>query len=145
LIKYTFKENNLALPFSIGLLSHIVLDIITHAKDIPLSFFTENPKFGTELYTIFPYVAFLLELAFGIWCWWYFNGNKGLLTVIIFFNIANFTVFSPDVVGLEKYFANNSVLLTSVIAIQIFITLILVGYFYKEESFYIKKLFSFNH
>jgi membrane-bound metal-dependent hydrolase YbcI (DUF457 family) len=144
IIKYVVKENNLALPFAIGLFSHIVLDIITHAKDIPLYLLADNPKIGTELYTLFPYIAFILELAFGVWCWWYFKGNKSLLIIILLFNAANFTVFSPDIIGLEKYFANNEMLLVSVIAVQIIVTLILVGHFYKSKSFSFIKIFSFN-
>ena len=143
-IKFVFKDNKLALPFAIGVISHIVLDIITHAQDIQLLFFADNPKLGTELYTLRPYFAFILELAFGVWCWWYYKGNKSLLTIVVLFNLANFTVFSPDIIGLEKYFANNEMLLVSVIAAQILITLLLVGQFYKSESFSLSKIFSFN-
>ena len=144
IIKYYFKVNDLALPFAIGILSHVVLDLIVHAKDIPLSLFSENLKFGSELYTLFPYLAFILEFAFGVWCWWYFKGNNKLLIVIVIFNLANFTVFSTDVVGLEKYFSDNIILLTTVIAAQILITLLLVGYFYKAKSFSFSELFSIN-
>jgi hypothetical protein len=140
-IKYVFKERKLALPFAIGVLSHIVLDIITHAKDISLFFFSENPKIGMELYTLRPYFAFVIELGFGILCWWYFKGNKSLLTIIVLFNLANLTVFSPDIIGLEKYFANNVTLLVSVIAVQIITTLFLVGYFSKSVSFSFRKIF----
>ncbi len=133
LIKYYLKDKTFALAFAIGLMSHVILDVLVHAKDIPLSFLSEELKFGSELYVIRPYVAFIIELSFGLWCWWYYKGNKGLLIVIVLFNLANFTVFSPDVVGLEKFFAGNTLLLTIVIAFQILITLLLVGYFYRPH------------
>lgn len=133
LIKYYLKNTKFAVAFTIGLMSHVILDILVHAKDIPLTFLSEELKFGSELYVIRPYVAFIIEFAFGLWCWWYYKGNKGLLLVIVLFNLANFTVFSPDVIGLEKYFADNVLLLTVVIAFQILVTLLLVGYFYKPQ------------
>ncbi|MCF8242714.1 MAG: metal-dependent hydrolase [Melioribacteraceae bacterium] len=133
LIRYFFRIEKLALPFAIGVLSHIALDLLTHAKDIPLLFFQNDPKLGTELYPLFPYAAFLLELGYGIFCWYYFGGSKSLLTIIVLFNLANFTTFSPDIVGLEKYFAGEPILLTSVIAIQILVTLLLVGFLSEER------------
>lgn len=131
IIRYLFKEKSLALPFSLGVLSHIVLDLLTHAQDIPLTFLPHSAKLGTQLYSLHPYAAFSVELLYGLFCWYYFKGSKSLLAVILIFNIANFTTFSPDVIGLEKYFADNPMLLVSVIAVQIIITLALVGYFSK--------------
>lgn len=128
-IRYLFKDKVLALPFSLGVMSHIVLDLLTHAKDLPLTFFSGSPKFGLQLYSLHPYIAFALELLFGVFCWYYFKGSKLLLVIILLFNIANFTTFSPNIIGLEKYFARNPILLISVIALQIIITLTFVGYY----------------
>ncbi len=132
IIRYLFKEKSLALPFSLGVLSHIVLDLLTHAKDIPLTFLPGSVKLGTQLYSLHPYAAFSVELLYGLFCWYYYKGSKTLLIIILGFNIANFTTFSPDVIGLEKYFADNPLLLVAVIAMQIIITLGLVGYFSKK-------------
>ena len=140
MIRYLFKDKVLALPFSLGVLSHIVLDLLTHAKDLPITFFPGSQKVGLQLYSLHPYIAFSFELLYGVFCWYYFKGSKSLLLVILLFNIANFTTFSPDVIGLEKYFANNQVLLVSVIALQIIVTLILVGYYSKKHAFAKKKL-----
>ena len=118
-IRYLIKDKTLAFPFSLGVMSHIVLDLITHAKDLPLTFFSGSPKFGLQLYSLHPYIAFSLELLYGVFCWYYFKGSKSLLLIILLFNLANFTTFSPNIIGLEKYFANNPLLLVSIIALQI--------------------------
>jgi membrane-bound metal-dependent hydrolase YbcI (DUF457 family) len=133
-IRYIFKVKSLALPFSLGVLSHIILDLLTHAQDIPLTFFPGSVKLGTQLYSLHPYAAFSVELLYGLFCWYYFKGSRSLLAVILVFNIANFTTFSPDVIGLEKYFAGNPLLLVSVIASQIVVTLALVGYYSKQNK-----------
>jgi hypothetical protein len=139
-IRYLIKDKVLALPFSLGVISHIVLDLLTHAKDIPMTFFPGSIKLGSQLYPLYPYIAFTFELLYGVFCWYYFKGSKALLLIIVIFNIANFTIFSPDIIGLEKYFANNSVLLVSVIALQILLTLTLVGYYTKKSKLITKEL-----
>lgn len=139
-IRYLIREKSLALPFSLGVISHIVLDLMTHAKDIPLTFFHGSVKLGSQLYPLHPYIAFSVELLYGVFCWYYFKGSKPLLVIILLFNFANFTTFSPDIIGLEKYFAGNPVLLVSVIALQIIITLILVGLYSKKSAYRVKEL-----
>ena len=139
-IRYLFKDKVLAFPFSLGVMSHIILDLLTHAKDLPLTFFSGSPKFGLQLYSLHPYIAFSFELLYGVFCWYYFKGSKPLLFIILLFNIANFTTFSPNIIGLEKYFANNQLLLVSVIALQIIATLILVGYYSEKRTLSFKKL-----
>lgn len=139
-IRYLIKQKSLALPFSLGVLSHIVLDLLTHAKDIPLTFFPGSVKLGSQLYPLHPYIAFSVEILYGVFCWYYFKGSKPLLLIIVLFNVANFTTFSPDILGIEKYFANNPVLLVSVIGLQIIITLVLVGYYSKKSRYSVEKL-----
>lgn len=55
-----------------------------------------------------------------------------LLTIIIIFNLLNFTTFSFHIVGLEKFFANRPMLLTSVILVQIIATTFFVWYYSKK-------------
>ena len=133
-IKIIFNNNTWAVAVSLAISSHIILDLITHAQDLPLIFFSENIKLGSMLYTGFPYAAFLFEMLFGVFCWWYYKGSKSLLAVIVIFNLFNFTIFSPDVVGLEQFFAHSPYLLTSVIFFQIVITLYLVWLFAKKPA-----------
>ena len=70
----------------------------------------------------------------------FFRVSKSLLLIILLFNIANFITFSPDIIGIEKYFANNPRLLVAVIALQIIVTLILVGYYSKKQAGIVKIL-----
>jgi hypothetical protein len=50
-----------------------------------------------------------------------------LLATIVGFNLANFTFFSTAIVGPEALLANNPLLLTTLVFIQIVVTLVLVG------------------
>ncbi|WP_067028934.1 hypothetical protein [Allomuricauda sp. CP2A] len=115
-----------AIWMALALLSHIVLDLLTHAADIPLGF-SNNSLLGMGLYSSAPIVAFFLELAFGIFCWWYYKGSKSLFWIILLFNLANLTMFVPQIKGLEFYLADKPVLISVVILVQILLTLFLVG------------------
>lgn len=134
LVRLVTRNYRIATAISLAVASHIVLDLFVHAKDIPFSFISTQSKFGSQLYNLFPYLAFIVEFAYGIFCWFYFRGSKSLLYIIVGFNLANFTIFSPDVVGLESMFANSPVLLSSVILIQIIVTLFLIGRYASQNS-----------
>ena len=49
-----------------------------------------------------PLAAFILELLYGMFCWWVYKGGKALLAVIILFNAANLSLLSPAVPGPES-------------------------------------------
>jgi len=49
------------------------------------------------------------------------------LATIVGFNLANFTFFSTSIVGPEALLANRPLLLTTLVFIQIVVTLALVG------------------
>jgi len=134
LVTYMWKNKKLAVILSLAVASHFILDLLVHAVDLPLWYFTIDPRFGTNMYPALPYLAFVVELAFGVFCWWYYGGSKKLLAVIVIFNLLNFTTFSPDAIGLEKYFANQPMLLTSVIFAQIIITSAFVWYYSERDS-----------
>ena len=87
-INWGFGNRKLAIAFSIGVLSHIVIDLIFHEHDIRLSPFADNPVWGLGIIK-YPLINFILELLYGIGCWWYFKGNKRLLAVIVVFNLAD--------------------------------------------------------
>ncbi len=112
---------------TIAFLSHIILDIFTHAVDIPVEYSYDH-VIGMGLYSTAPLIGFLVELAFGLFCWWYYKGSKSLFWIILLFNLANLTMFIPQIKGLEFYMAGKPVLISAVILIQILITLFLVGW-----------------
>lgn len=109
--------------FALGVASHLVLDLATHDRDIALAPFLSGPEYGTQLYGLFPLGAFLLELGFGVLCWWVYRGGLALLAVIVGFNLANGSLFFRAVPGLERLLAGRSTLLTTMILAQILVTL----------------------
>lgn len=113
----------------VAVVSHILLDLVVHARDIQLAPGIAVPMLGLGLYHDAPLVAFALEFAFGIWCWWYYRGGKALLAVIVVFNLANLSFFTPAVVGPEGMLAGHPTLIVTLILIQIVVTLTLVGFF----------------
>jgi len=111
----------------IGVMSHLILDLITHSKDMVIAPLMKSPKFGLGLYAKHPIVAFILEIGYGIVCWWIYRGSWALLSIIVIFNLANISMFFSAVTGIEKYMANRPRLITTVILAQILVTLTLVG------------------
>jgi len=63
----------------------------------------------------------MIELAYGIFCWWYFKGSKALLWVIIIFNVIDLPIMLAHGDALVP-FARYPFLLPSVILFQIVIT-----------------------
>jgi membrane-bound metal-dependent hydrolase YbcI (DUF457 family) len=123
------RRTRLGLAVALGVTSHLVLDLLTHARDIPIAPGLENIKLGLGLYSAFPLGAFILELLYGIFCWWYYKGGKGLLAVIVLFNAANLSILSPAVPGPESLLANRPSALVLLIFVQTVVTLFLVGFY----------------
>lgn len=119
-VYFILKDNKLAIAISIGVFSHILIDIFFHEKDIQLTPFHSTPVFGLGILKI-PVLNFFLEMIYGIFCWWYFNGNKKLLLTIVCFNLINlpFMLAHGDILTI---FVKIPALLPSVILFQILIT-----------------------
>lgn len=107
----------------LAILSHLVLDVLTHNGDIALGPFPNAPKYGTFLYGRRPLLAFLFELGYGVLCWRVFRGGWALLAVIVGFNLANLSLFFPAIPGPEDAMAGRPLLLVTVIFVQIVLTL----------------------
>ncbi|MCX5891363.1 MAG: metal-dependent hydrolase [Deltaproteobacteria bacterium] len=121
-----FGLPEVGLAVGLGILSHLVLDLITHSQDIALAPFINQPKFGLGLYFKKPIPAFFLEIAYGVVCWWIYEGSFTLLIMIILFNLANLSMFFKAIPGLEQKMAHRPLLITTVVLIQIIVTLIMV-------------------
>ena len=74
-----------------------------------------------------PLVAFVVEFLDGIFCWYVYRGNWGLLALIGIGNLANLSFLSPAIPGPEEYLAGRPMLLVTVIFVQIVVTLDLMG------------------
>ena len=124
----------LGLAVAVGIASHLLLDIATHNGDIAIAPFITAPELGTYLYANFPALAFLFELAYGVFCWWVFKGSRTLLAVIVLFNLANISLFFVAIPGPEALFAGRPILLVTVILVQIIVTLVAVGFAAKRPA-----------
>jgi hypothetical protein len=113
----------------VAIASHVALDLLVHARDIQLAPGILSPLLGSGFYQSVPMLAFGLEFAFGLWCWWYYGGSRGLLAVIVVFNVANLSFFTTAISGPETLLAHRPMLIVTMIFFQIVITLWLVGLF----------------
>lgn len=132
LLAWLFVERGLGRPLlgraiGIGIFSHLVLDVVTHAHDIALWPGSALAAIGLGLYDRAPMWGFALEMAYGLFCWWVYRGRGSLLAVIVLGNVANVTFFSAAIAGPEEYLAGRSLMVVTVVLIQIVTTLVLVG------------------
>jgi hypothetical protein len=111
----------------IGILSHLILDLLTHAHDIVFWPGLTSPKLGLGLYAVAPWAAFVIEFLYGILCWAVYRGSRSLLALIVICNLANLSFFSASIPGPESYLAGRPLLLVTIIFIQIVVTLVLTG------------------
>jgi hypothetical protein len=129
IIRWIIKNKPLALPFALGVLSHVALDLLFHEKDIRLSPFTETPAWGLGIIS-FPFLNFVLEFLYGIFCWWYFKGNTRLLAAIVIFNLLDLPVMLASGESLNLFILHPA-LLPTFILLQILIAWYLVAKFSK--------------
>jgi len=120
IFNWGYKNRKLAIAFSIGVLSHIAIDVIFHEKDIRLSPFSATPVWGFGILD-HPFLNFGIEFFYGIFCWWYFKGSKALLAVIVIFNIVNLPIMLASGSTLDPM-VHYPFLLPSLILFQILIT-----------------------
>jgi hypothetical protein len=64
----------------------------------------------------------------------WFRGGPGLLALITIGNLANLSIFSPDIAGPEQYLAGRPLLLVTFIFVQVVVTLVLVGILARRNS-----------
>jgi len=110
----------------IGIISHLVLDVVTHARDIALWPGSTLPALGLGLYDRAPMWGFALEMAYGVICWRIYQGSRSLLAMIVIGNLANITLFSAAIPGPEELLAGRPLMVVTVIFVQIVATLALV-------------------
>jgi hypothetical protein len=118
---------------ALGIVSHLVLDFITHAPDLALWPAASAPKIGLGLYQNAPLVAFFLEIIYGVVCWYIYKGSRALLAFLVIGNIANLSFFSAAVPGPEQFLAGRPMLTVTLILFQIVIALLLVGFFARNR------------
>ena len=135
IIEKGFRRAALGRAVGLGIMSHLILDLLTHGHDIVLWPGLASPKLGLGLYAVAPLAAFFVELIYGILCWRVYRGSGGLLALVVIGNLANLSFLSPAIPGPEYYLGGRPLLLVTVIFIQIVITLALVGGLARRTAF----------
>jgi membrane-bound metal-dependent hydrolase YbcI (DUF457 family) len=133
-LEFGFRAAALGRAIGLAIVSHLVLDVATHAHDIVLWPGHANPRLGLGLYDSAPLAAFLLELVYGVVCWRVYRGSRGLLAFIVLLNVANLSFFSASIPGPESLLAERPMLVVTVVAIQIVVTLVGVGLLARRRS-----------
>jgi hypothetical protein len=134
IIEFGARRRWLGRAVALGIASHLVLDLLTHAHDIALAPGLAGPKLGLGLYDAAPMAGFAIEMAYGLACWRVYRGGRGLLAVIVLGNLANLSFFSVAIRGPEVLLADRPLLIATVILAQIVLTLILVGVFSRRAA-----------
>jgi hypothetical protein len=127
------RRSNLGVAMALGILSHILLDIIHHEPNIALLPMTRGPLIGLNLQG-YPVLDFIVELVFCIACWKIFGGSRGLLTGIVIFNLLNIPLMFPLAGSLTLIVQHPSILPT-IILIQVVATWLLVWWLGKPTIF----------
>ena len=126
-IERGFGRPALGRAVAIGIMSHLLLDVATHAPDIVLWPGSRFPPLGLGLYSGAPSVAFFVELLYGVLCWRVYRGSTALLAVLVGGNIANISFFFAGIAGPEEFLSGHPLLVVTVVFVQIITTLVLVG------------------
>jgi hypothetical protein len=134
IIEKGFGGAALGRAVALGIVSHLILDLATHAHDIVFWPGWSGPKLGLGLYEAAPLAAFVVEFLYGIFCWYIYKGGVGLVALISLGNLANLSFLSPGIPGPEEYLAGRPLLLVTVIFVQIVMSLVLVGVLARRKA-----------
>jgi membrane-bound metal-dependent hydrolase YbcI (DUF457 family) len=126
-VRYGRRNPTVAVAVAIGVLSHVMLDIIHHEPDIALLPIAGSPRIGFGLATK-PVVDLAVELVYGLTCWFLFRGSRALFAVIVAFNLMDIPLMFPQP-GSIALLARHPAILPTVILSQIVLTWTGVWYF----------------
>ena len=126
-IELGLNQRDLGRAVGLGIASHLVLDLLTHAHDIVLWPGRVSPRLGLGLYDAAPLAAFMVELVYGIICWRIYRGGRGLLALVVVGNLANLSLLSVSIPGPEGFLAGRPLMVVTLVALQIVATLCLTG------------------
>jgi len=131
LFYFLLKQKRTATVVAIGILSHILLDILMHEKDIALSPFAAQPAYGLGIIR-YPVIDFAIEWAYGIACCIYFGARRNMFIMVSIFNLLDLPVMLASGSALD-IFVQYPFLLPTFILFQIFLTWFFVARFSKNK------------
>lgn len=121
------RRSNVGAAIALGIVSHVLLDIIHHEPNIYLLPMQWGPRLGLNLQG-YPLLDFLVELAFCVACWAIFRGTRALLLAIVVFNLLNIPLMFPRANAFVPLMEHHNVLPT-LILVQIVATWVAVWWF----------------
>ncbi|MCP4380598.1 MAG: hypothetical protein GY798_04120 [Hyphomicrobiales bacterium] len=122
-----------ALAISLGVLSHVVLDVSVHAPDIAIAPFLGG-RYGTGLYSNLPLQALALETLWGVVCWWIYRGGWRLLGLMLVLGVASIPLYSVAISVGESLLGGQSTVFALVILVQMITTSGLVWLFARDKQ-----------
>lgn len=123
-----------AIAMAIGVMSHILLDLVVHARDIEIGPFMDLGKYGTGLYAAVPLAALTLEAAWGVLCWWIYRGSWMLLGLILLANASSIPFYSATLNTGEGALAGQSSAFAAMILVQMIVTSVLVWFLARDAK-----------
>ncbi|HKN57517.1 MAG TPA: hypothetical protein VJV97_01600 [Gemmatimonadaceae bacterium] len=127
------RRSNVGAAVALGILSHVLLDVIQHEPNITLLPLEWGPRLGLNLQGC-PVLDFLVELAFCIACWVIFRGTKGLLVGIVVFNVINIPLMFPRPGSLQLLMDHHN-LLPTLVLFQVVATWLVVWWLGRRTMF----------
>jgi membrane-bound metal-dependent hydrolase YbcI (DUF457 family) len=127
------RRSNLGVAMALGILSHIVLDIIHHEPNIALLPMAGGARIGLNLQG-YPVLDFIVELVFCIACWKIFGGSRGLLIGIVIFNLINIPLMFT-LPGSLTPIVQHPAILPTIILIQVVATWLVVWWLGRRTIF----------
>src|SRR5437016_1050716 len=89
--RFLLQQKTTATVVAIGILSHILLDVLIHEKDITLSPFAAHPAYGLGIIR-YPVVNLAIEWTYGIACCIYFGARRNMYIMVSIFNLLDLPV-----------------------------------------------------
>jgi hypothetical protein len=132
IVRRQTADGGFGLAIGLGIISHLVLDLLTHGRDIALA--PRMPiMLGSGLYEGAPLAAFAIELLYGVFCWWFYVRGRfsamrwrALLALAIVGNVLNLSLLSPQIAGPEEWLGGRGPLVVGVVFLQVVVTLTLL-------------------
>jgi hypothetical protein len=131
MISFGWKRRDVAIAVALGVMSHIALDIIQHEPDIRLLPADIGPRLGFGLHQ-WPLANLIVELLFGVACWFIFRGTTALLVAIVLLNLADAPLMFPRE-GSATMLEQHPAVLPTVILVQIVITWLAIWAFSRKR------------
>ncbi len=121
LIRAVIGDARLGWAVALGVVSHIVLDIIQHEPDIRLLPLAWGPRLGLGL-TLHPWLDAAVETAYGVVCWQLFGESWALLAGLLVLNASDLPFLFGNSGASTALIARHPSILRTVVSAQIILS-----------------------